>query len=1329
MIARTRVAIALFLPILILMPLASTAAESPNTLFSIKPKAPPQITSVTQDVSFPITITDLKSSHRTVTYQLNLVNDQGVIVWKNEERLEFAKEKSVTFSVYMKLPALPPGPYELVCRIPDVTFPKGPESLGAALTFADDTEPLPAIKDEAPAADVHALVVRTPITVVPYVAPDKSPKEPFVLRVTVPDSLPAGPSLLQATVTVSQVQEAQTGLTLNVAFVDDLGRAFWQTRQPLPPALEQPATFPFSAPLPPLPAGQYFLDAVVCNEAGQAVGPALPSVTDALTAWFNPKDAPALPTGAVRRPIARLERFDFDRDLLWGTWDRGNLGPVESEGVKAAGINVGRRANYHFRYRWFVDHDLFRSTGLWPEQAAKNPEAADLTHYQKWMSWIKNDPGFVVMDMYDELGWRKEDDPVKNRLNKLMYYRNRENNPGIPTITKWNAMMMTDALGWDEILRDDFPAATGPNAIKLKWAFQACVNDLIRLRMDRVRELNPGAQLTPGMGAGLLDNFYDSMHNRAYNKYTTLQFYGLFTAGIPQYGNMPWSWLINLKSPFEQCSRIVWASLANAGRFFPIYSPGDGYGDRIADSSGKLTASGEMLKRVHDRIQPLAPVLLGVRNRIDTDVLYYHPGWASLENGLFEGLLACGVQPDCGTNLTGRKLLVFQDSKGTTDSNALIHAAREGAGLIFSPIAYSNVAAAFNLPLSPVLIGARTNGWTGRVGQGWILGLTTPLPTNRPANAAFMRALLDQAGIKETFRFTDEAGAFHPGILGSLVETADRSQSYVIVVAESAADIQSRFRPMDPAILAVRDLCAENTLEWKQDAAGRYVEVNLPKGVGTMLALIKESSGDRLQVSAPASISGGQTLSLALAKLDAKGVPLKTSHTFRIRILGPDGRELPGLANFGTGPGPVTLSQPVALSDPPGEWTIQAEDLTDGSTATAKLIKNDSATAPTAPAIAPQPQPPYSLVVEETPAMEGDVILVTLKGHVFTSLPGTHEVSVEPAIPAAFLLECPARLSVTPAPDKPAPFAFTYRLSREEAQALRGGRNQGVAVRLTVPGREDITASWKVPVSPYLRAPHHNATVSGGAVSLRVDNFTGKNREVTLAFDPYPGWADGTRATLKRITAGTSARFDWPVTWNDPVKLDPGFAWLPLRATVDGAAFAAGKVFLDQDLEQEWWIGLLVMKPGEETDWNPCAMLALDPAAANKKGWTRVTTETVLWWPALAARLVKDSVMPACQMAAVTQVRAPEAKKVRVGFTGPTAPARIFVNGVPVEADWAALRKTGGVRSEPVLLNKGLNTVAVEVLLPVPDTAATSLVIQDAATGKRDRTLNISLVP
>jgi hypothetical protein len=782
-----------------------------------------------------------------------------------------------------------------------------------------------------------------------------------------------------------------------------------------------------------------------------------------------------------------------------------------------------------------------------------------------------------------------------------------------------------------------------------------------------------------------------------------------------------------------------------------------------------------MLKTVHDRIHPLAPVLLGVRNRVETGVLYYHPGWSSLENGLFEGLLACGVQPDCGTNTTGRKLLVLQRSSGAPDTNAIIRAVRDGAGLVFTPDAYSNAAPAFGLTLLPVSIpagikhtpaieldlsvlkesfpglngthvlgipggegvlasdsplqavrqGDRTIAWTGVVGKGWVLCLNARLPLNRPASGAFTRAMLDRAGIRESFRFADETGAFHSDILGSVVETADRSQAYVIVVTEAKTNVQSRLYAADPTLHAVRDLCAGRTLEWKQDARGRYVDVNLPKGVGAILSLLKEKPADgRLQVTAPAAVAGGTTLDLVISRLPGNGVPLRTAHTYRVHLLDAGGKELPGLSVWGTGPDPVRLSIPVALTDPDGEWTVLVEDLTDGATAAVKLTKTEAPGGrPVAASLPPKLQPPFRVLLDSTPVLEGDVILVALKGRVTTSLVDAPEVTIEPAVPAGFLMDGPARLTLNPKPGAPAAFVFNYRLSRVDAQSLRGGRNQGVPVRLTSPGLEPIETRWLVPVNPYQRAPHWIGVISGGVVSLRVDNFTDRGREVALSCDPYPGWADGARVAAKRVPPGTTERFEWPVAWADPSKLDPGLAWIPLHATVDGAAFDAGRLFLDQNLEQNWRISMLEMKPWNEAAWETGPAAALDPGDAEIRGWPKVTIGTVLDWPVLTALLLEKGKAPTSLLAAVTDVLSPEAKKVRIGFAGPTAPERIFLNGMPVEADWKALAKKGGVHAEPVELRKGVNTVALEILLPVPETAATSLVIQDAATGRRDRSL------
>ncbi len=1308
--------------------LADKAPKPPRPPFSIANRSPKTIKGTPRTVPLSFTVSSLKP-HRTITFTNDLRDASGKIVWNGEAiRMSFDQELSLGVAVSMTLPALPAGPYTLVSQIPDAIRPPLPVFPGtpdASLSLAETTV-IP--EEESPPQNLPPpLTVETAITIeaMPFQA-----EEPFTLAIDSPSTLPPGPLQFAATVTVTRVMASpESNPTLVVDLMNDQERVFWREERSLAIPSNKPAVAVLSIMAPPLPAGHYFINARLRDSSGRPIGPLLPPLSDVLAATFNPSTSDPLPKGAIRKPLARLERFNFDRDLLWGVWGGHGVTREALEGMKAAGINTGPKDSYIFRYRWFVDHAPLKSTGLWPEEAFTNRLSSGFEKYKAWMSGIQNDPGFVVMDMYDELGWSTYDEPDKNRLHQLMAWRIREKTPGVATLSKWNAQMQTDCLGWDEVLKDGFPAASGPNAIKLKWAFSAWIPNLIRLRMAAVRELSPVVQLTPGMGAGLMDDFYDSMHNRAYNKYTTVNILGLFTAGLPVYGTLPWSWLINLKPPFEQHSRITWAALAAAGRFFPIYCPGDGYGDKIADSTSKLTSSGDMLKTVHDRIQPLAPVLLATRNRIETGVLYYHPGWASLENGLFEGLLACGIQPDCGTNLTGRNLIVLQTPGSASDTNALIRAAQEGAGLIFTAEAYSNAATAFSLTWSPVPEGAQTNAWTARLGKGWILRLNSLPPLNRPASGAFMSSLLERAGVTQPFRFTDETGAFHPHILGSLVETADRSQAYVIVVTESRTNVQSRFYATDPAIRAVRDLCDSRTLEWKQDSHGRYVDVPLPKGVGTLLALLRDPSDGRLQVTAPPTVAGGDTLSLEIARLPGNGKALRNAHTYRLRFFEAGEKEMPALSTWGTGPSPVGISLPVALTDPEGPWTVQAEDLTDGTTASVKLTKSGASSGQSR-SPSDQNQAPFQVILDPTPPLEGDVILMTLKGRVTTSLQDAPEVTLEPAIPPGVLLDSPARLTLRPKPNAPAAFAFTLRLSRNDAQKLRGGRNQGVSIRLTASGIEPIDTHWIVPVNPFQRAPHLIGTVSGGTITLRVDNFTDRDREVTLAFTPSPGWKTGTSSATQRVPAGTTGRFTWPVTWDDPTQLDPGLAWIPLQATVDGNAFTAGTLFLDQNLEQVWQLGALEMKPGNETAWDKTPVdVEFKPEDAEKRGWPKVTTGSVLDWPALIAPLFEKGKVPTSLLAAVTQVRAPEAQQVRLGFAGPTAPARILLNGVPVDADWEALAKKGGIRAEPVELRKGMNSIVLEILLPVPEKAATSLVLQNVTTGKRDRSLRIGATP
>lgn len=1355
--------------------LTEAAAKSDSgDLFTITVKVPPKVIGTPASVPLSFTVTDVKRSHRTITLTNTLEDASGRIVWSTKgRRIGFSKERVMGVTFAMDLPALPPGAYTLVSQIPDAVPPEAPK--GPATPF--DAEPAGVSEPTPPPPPI---TVRTPLAIEERSA---QPTEVAALVISAPDRLTAAQTSFCATVTVAQARAACTAAVLAVEFADDADRVFWRTRLPLHIGATAPAVAPIIVTVPPLPAGQYFMNAWLEDTVGQRLSAPLPPIETVLRRAINEADAsePGLPASAIRFPVARMERFDYDRDLLWASWEGGkDTTPAETEGMKQAGINTGRQKNYHQRYRWLVDHSPLRSPGVWAEDALQHRKEAGLASYEQWLEWIRNDPGFVVMDMYDELGWSQSDDPDRKRLTQLIYWRNRDQ-PGVATLSRFNALMETDALGWDEILRPGFPEASGDNAIRLKWAFKSGTAELIRMRMGIVRELNPWAQLTPGMGAGLLDDFYDSMHNRAYNKYSTVSILGYFIAGIPCYGTRPWGWLINLKPPFEQCSRITWAALAAAGRFFPVYCPGDGYGDRIVDRDGRLTPSGTMLKTVHDRIQPNAPILLAVRNHLSKDVLYWAPGWSSMENGLFEGLLACGIQPDCGTNVTGRKLIVMQKSSRTQGSDSVRPAAEAGAIVVMTTAAADAALAAFGItaaqptaggkedattaptpfdmrtlknvlpsvaggpinlrpgrgvivshdsPLKPIQSGDQTLAWAGPVGQGWALCFNGDLPLDRRANAHLMRAVLEYAGVPLPFQFTDGSGEPDPDVLGAMVETPDGSQRYLIVVSEAARAVHTRLRP-GAGVNTVRDLCSGASLPWAEDGAGRYVAVDLAQGVGTFLALLPEAVAGGLKIEAPETVADGETLRLTVTRLDADGRAVRAAHTIRMRVAAADGQELPALTRWSTGTGPVRLSAPIALNDPPGAWTVEVDDLTDGHREQVRVTHisrpaNASGHPDTNAGLPPSPStPPLAVTVEALPEQDGDLMLLPVRGQVLTALPACPEVTVSLGADTADLLEGSLRKTLTPDPGKPASFEFVLCVSRERAQALRGGRNEGIPITVTASGQAPVETRWTVPVSPYARAPHPIGTLTGGTVALRVNNLTARSQTVALAFDPPPGWAGGPCRATRSIPPSGSASFSWEVRWDDPTRLDPGYTWQPLSATVDGTVHPAGRVFLEQDLEQRWRVGAHEIRIGDDTDaWRPDAVFALTPAEMEAQGWRQVVIGTVLDWNRLAA---ERGGAGRGVLVAATHVHAPTARQVRLGYTGPAAPAGVWVNGEPVDMQWERSTKTGGLLKQTVPLKAGANTLVVEAPAALKADAATSIVIQEVTTGKRDRSLRITL--
>ena len=77
---------------------------------------------------------------------------------------------------------------------------------------------------------------------------------------------------------------------------------------------------------------------------------------------------------------------------------------------------------------------------------------------------------------------------------------------------------------------------------------------------------------------------------------------------------------------------------------------------------------------------------------------------------------------------------------------------------------------------------------------------------------------------------------------------------------------------------------------------------------------------------------------LVRAKLAVEAPKLGDAHVFRVRLLSPEGKELaPVTANLLAVKGKAVWEVPIAVSDPKGEYTLEARDVATGAKASHKL--------------------------------------------------------------------------------------------------------------------------------------------------------------------------------------------------------------------------------------------------------------------------------------------------------------------------------------------------------------------------------------------------------
>lgn len=285
--------------------------------------------------------------------------------------------------------------------------------------------------------------------------------------------------------------------------------------------------------------------------------------------------------------------------------------------------------------------------------------------------------------------------------------------------------------------------------------------------------------------------------------------------------------------------------------------------------------------------------------------------------------------------------------------------------------------------LEEIRVGGRLFAITGPLGKGWVLFLNFRLQnmllpngwsgswgasnlsllgdSSVPErNAGLVRALFARAGVNEPFRIVDAQGRIHPFMRAFEAEPYGGGQRYLYVVSESAGRLipnedpkkvtmtlahdkqfTARLQIFDPAVKAVRDLRSGQFLPVQSDAKGATVDLALGAGQGTLLSLLPATPAGTLTIGlSQGDVAGIDQVHVVLNRLDDQGAPLAASgHTTWVRFLDLHGKEVEAMSGWETGPGPHVFTAAFAASDPVGEWTVVAEDMTDGTRAQTKLLR------------------------------------------------------------------------------------------------------------------------------------------------------------------------------------------------------------------------------------------------------------------------------------------------------------------------------------------------------------------------------------------------------
>lgn len=161
---------------------------------------------------------------------------------------------------------------------------------------------------------------------------------------------------------------------------------------------------------------------------------------------------------------------------------------------------------------------------------------------------------------------------------------------------------------------------------------------------------------------------------------------------------------------------------------------------------------------------------------------------------------------------------------------------------------------------------------------------------------------------------------------------------------------------------------------------GRFA-FTLSPGEGTVYSLSTEPVTGFEVIPETTALSPGRALRVALRPLGAGGQPVSTTHSFNVQMRASDGKLIPGLTSHVSGWGHAIARLFPSWNDLEGEWTIEAEDLTTGRRATAKVGMKKAGPPPSLTEPGPRFRPAAPELVLRCPPLElpGFANLVPLK--------------------------------------------------------------------------------------------------------------------------------------------------------------------------------------------------------------------------------------------------------------------------------------------------------------------------------------------------------------